>query len=324
MRKSNFYEPFFVRCLIFYLLYDKMKPIESTRGTFVNVGQKIKRLRTAKMMTQSELVGGEITRNMLSRIENGAANPSLETIQYIAGRLNVSPGFLLADEADEQIYLKHNEISNIKRAFMTEDYRICRDMCMNARSNTDDEIQFVLAECNLAIAIEEFNSGNLRHACEYFDEALECCEKTIYRTDSVVAFVGIYFRYMRRLSATLASNVIDEGEVNIYPSLTDAFCRYAYALEQTELKNDVYVREPGRKESPFTLHLEAKKQMEVGDYRSAYEMLHSILVGESAIPEPILYFVFCDLEICCREIQEFRGAYEYSINKIELLQKLLT
>ena len=54
------------------------------------IGEKIKRLRCAKLMTQSELVGGEITRNMLSRIENGAAQPSLDTLRYIAKKLNKS------------------------------------------------------------------------------------------------------------------------------------------------------------------------------------------------------------------------------------------
>ena len=43
----------------------------------MNIGEKIKRLRTAKLMTQADLVGDVITRNMLSQIENGVANPSL-------------------------------------------------------------------------------------------------------------------------------------------------------------------------------------------------------------------------------------------------------
>ena len=60
----------------------------------MNIGEKIKKLRTDKMMTQSELVGGEITRNMLSCIENGAANPSMDTVSYIARRLNVSVAYL--------------------------------------------------------------------------------------------------------------------------------------------------------------------------------------------------------------------------------------
>ena len=62
----------------------------------MNIGEKIRDLRVSKLMTQAELAGSQITRNMLSCIENGNASPSLSTIIYIAGRLNVPVGFLLA------------------------------------------------------------------------------------------------------------------------------------------------------------------------------------------------------------------------------------
>ena len=164
-------------------------------------------------------------------------------------------------------------------------------------------------------------------ACAYLDDAIESCGNTLYRTETIVATVGVYFRYMRRFSATLTSNSIDEGEVNIYPALTDAFCRYVLALERldrNESHEDPLIAEQSDKESPFSLHLEAKVLMGENRYSEAYERLHAVLLGDFPIPEPILYFVFCDLEICCREIQDFKGAYEYSIDKIELLQKLLT
>lgn len=293
----------------------------------MNIGQKIKALRMEKFMTQSELAGSEITRNMLSRIENGAAQPSLDTLRYLAARLNVSPGFLLAEEGDESIYVKHNEIRGIKKAFLSEDYRICRDMCQNSQSNSDDEIQMILSECDLAIGIEEFRRGNLHAACEFFDEALESCGNTVYRTEGVLATAGVYFRYMRRFSATLSSGLMDEREVNIYPALTDSFCRYAIALERLESGNEseaVSLMQLEKRESPYSLHLEAKLLMQSRSYAEAYENLRTILHGELAVAEPMLYYVFCDLEICCREIEDFRGAYEYSIDKIELLQKMLT
>ena len=50
----------------------------------MEIGEKIKKIRTAKLMTQSELAGTEITRNMLSQIENGSAQPSMATVLYIA------------------------------------------------------------------------------------------------------------------------------------------------------------------------------------------------------------------------------------------------
>lgn len=293
----------------------------------MNIGKKIKKLRTAKLMTQSDLVGNEITRNMLSRIENGAANPSLETVCYIASRLNVSPSFLLSDGDDELVYLKHNEIVGIKKAFMTEDYRICKDMCVTSDSSGDDEIQMILCECNLAIGIEEFNNGHIRECRDLLDEAIEGCGRTLYRSDYIVAAAGVYFRYIRRLSATVSSNVIDENDVNVYPSMTDEFCRYALMLER--LDNGDTINEGDldgvcKEDTPYYLHLLARICMRNGDFARGYTCLHSILLGEAAIPQPMLYFVFCDLEVCCKENEDFRGAYEYSIDKIELLQKLLS
>lgn len=289
----------------------------------MRIGEKIKKLRTAKLMTQSELAGTEITRNMLSRIENGVAKPSMETLYYIASRLNVSPGFLLAEGADEEIYFKHNEIVGAKSAFVNGDFRIGRDICLHAESADDDEIRMILAECDLAIAVEEFNDGNLRAACEYFDEAVETCEKTVYRTDYVIAVAEVYFRYMRRISATLSSNVLEEN-VNRYPSLTDAFCRYIYAMERMEESSEEETVLIAEKDSPLTVHYEATLAMRRGNFAVAYEFLRLLLMSEKPIPKPMLYFVFCDLEICCREVEDFKGAYEYSMNKIELLQKLLT
>ena len=293
----------------------------------MNIGEKIKKIRTTKLMTQSELVGGQITRNMLSRIENGAANPSIDTVYYIAERLKVSPGYLLADENDEMIFKKHNDVVGIKRAFMNEDYRICRDMCMTSESSEDDEIQMLLCECNLAIGIEEFNSGRLREACEYLDQAIEGCSKTLYRTDYVVASAAVCFRFVRLLSATLYSNVIDENEVNIYPAMTDEMCRYLLLFERINGAEDISdseIAQIGKNDSPYVLHLLAKKMIRSGEYAEARKMLISALRSETAVPQPVLYFVFSDLEACCREIEDFKGAYEFSQDKLELMQRLLS
>ncbi len=295
----------------------------------MDIGGKIKKLRTAKMMTQSELAGTEITRNMLSRIENGSANPSLETICYLAERLHVSPCFLLAEEEDERIYQKEGEINAIKGAVRAGDARIARDMCLHSLCREDDEILLILAECNLSLAIEAFGEGALRECASLLDEAIEAGEGNFYQTDHIVAVAGVYFRYMRRISATLGSNVIDEDSVNGLPALRDDFCRYALILDRrdAEERNEGFLRaleEMNGDCTAFTLHLEAKKYMEAGDFRQAYELLYRILIEEVVVPKPVLYFVFCDLEICCREVEDFKGAYEYANNKLVILQQMLS
>lgn len=296
----------------------------------MKIGEKIKKLRTEKLMTQSDLAGTAITRNMLSQIENGVARPSLETVQYLAMRLNVSPGYLLSEGNDEQIYLKYREIANIKRAYISEDYRICRDMCLHTDSEGDDEIAMIFAESCLEIGVEEFNAGNLRSACTYLDEAIEGCAATIYRTETILAKAGLYFQYMRILSATLDSNIVDDDEINLYPALTDDLSRYLFAA----IRIDCAIREDTpipdfrtfslKTDGIYYLLLEAENWMREGNYASAFHNLHGLLMDPQAIAEPILYFLFCDLEICCRELNDYKRAYEYSNSKISLLQKMLT
>ena len=286
----------------------------------MNIGEKIKRIRTAKLMTQSDLAGSYITRNMLSQIESGAAQPSLGTVTYIAERLNVSPGFLLAGEDDEWLYFKSNEINNIKKAYADKNYRLCREMCKNSEWS-DDELLLILAESSMHVGKEEFSNGYLRSAVELFDEALEYCQQTIFNTDVIFSVISAYFTYMRTISMSLSSNVADTDERAVMV-LNDDFCIYSYLFCEADRSD---MKELLSDDSSYSMHLTAKEMMENGEYASAFEILHKLLVNEEfEIAQPMLYFVLCDLEVCCKEIDDFKGAYEYSQSKISLLQKLLS
>ena len=175
----------------------------------MNIGERIRELRISKLMTQADLAGDRITRNMLSCIENGSANPSLSTIVYIAGRLGVPAGFLLAEQGDEMAYRKMSNLSNIKKAYTTGDVQSCRSLCLSGCPEPDDEISLLLANCDLGIAVDEFWSGKLRSSCRFFDEALSYAEKTIYSTDAIEAEIRVYFRFMERISHTLYSDLLD-------------------------------------------------------------------------------------------------------------------
>ena len=129
----------------------------------MTTGEKIKKLRTEKMMTQSELVGDHITRNMLSRIESDEANPSLGTLLYLASRLNVPAGYLLADEKEDKIYAKSFAIDNIKLAYKSGDYKICRRLCLEFDGD-DDEVRFLLVQSSFELASEQFRNGKLKRA----------------------------------------------------------------------------------------------------------------------------------------------------------------
>lgn len=293
----------------------------------MKIGEKIKRLRTAKLMTQSELVGGEITRNMLSRIENGAAQPSMATVEYIAERLNVSVGFLLADESDEILYFKSAEIGNIKRAYANKDYELCREMCLNSEWS-DDELDLILAESTAYVAIEEFSHGNLRRAAELFDEAIERCKQTIYDTSYILSRIKCYFDYMSVISPTLDTNEIYDEDAFL-PIVKEKFCLYSYLFLCGEAQGYKSIPMLDRaiellEKSSYGFHIRAKLLIEEGKYQEGYDTLHALLFRDNGeLPEPMLYFVLGDIELCCKEIDDFKGAYDFSKSKINLMQKLL-
>ncbi len=296
----------------------------------MEIGEKIKRLRSAKLMTQAELAGSEITRNMLSRIENGAALPSMGTVKYIAERLGVSPGFLLAGEEDEQLYFKSQEIENIKKLYAHKNFRLCMDICKNSEWR-DDELMLIEAESCLRVGAEEFSEGNLHAAVELFEQALECSSQTIYNTDIIVCEIDSYFDYMHLISPTLYSDAEYEEQSRRLMLTGNEFCVYSGMFceaEETSISEIAFLSERIdmlNEESSYALHIKARILMEQGEFSKANQLLHRLLFDDSFdFPEPMLYFVFCDLEVCCKEIGDFKGAYEYSGNKIALLQKLLS
>ena len=65
----------------------------------MSLGEKLRQARLDAGLSQRELCGGEITRNMLSCIENGTAQPSMRTLQFLAGRLGKPVSYFLEEKA---------------------------------------------------------------------------------------------------------------------------------------------------------------------------------------------------------------------------------
>lgn len=64
------------------------------------LGEKLKQARLQAGLSQRQLCEGIVTRNMLSQMENGAANPSLSTLSALAGRLGKPLGYFLEEQED--------------------------------------------------------------------------------------------------------------------------------------------------------------------------------------------------------------------------------
>jgi transcriptional regulator with XRE-family HTH domain len=89
-----------------------------------SLGNKIKKLRKDQKMTQSELAGSEMTKSMLSQIENDIAMPSMKNLQYLAARLGKPPAYFLSNETDQ---------SDVQAEELQEELRKSASMIMDGK-----------------------------------------------------------------------------------------------------------------------------------------------------------------------------------------------
>ena len=138
--------------------------------SFSNIGDKIKAIRTELGLTQKDLSDGIITRNMLSSIESGNANPSLDTLKYIADRLSVSVAYLLSDEDDLLFFEKKDRLSRIYRAYDAKRYKAVIEL-ITSLPGLDDELYLLLASAHLEYSKELVMNGALVSAAKNLEAA---------------------------------------------------------------------------------------------------------------------------------------------------------
>src|SRR3954467_5006645 len=69
-------------------------PPRAPRRATSGLGPRLRQLRVAAGLTQSELAGQRFSKEYLSQIERGKTRPTQETIEWLAARLAVDPGYL--------------------------------------------------------------------------------------------------------------------------------------------------------------------------------------------------------------------------------------
>lgn len=156
-------------------------------------GRRIKEARIAKKMTQSEVVGSFITRNMLSQIESGNAVPSLKTLEYLASVLDI-PIASLMPQAENSVstFPDAEALVNARTLFNEHKYREALSNLDSIESNSPliDETTAVKARCYLKLAEETADSDSVK-AVEYAKEASSLSEKGFYANAGLKAEASV-------------------------------------------------------------------------------------------------------------------------------------
>ncbi len=260
-------------------------------------------------MTQRELAGDEITRNMLSRIENGAALPSIGSLLYIADRLEVSPAYFF-DETERP----QGEVENAISALYNEgEYEKCISVGSALPASDSGSI---LALCYLNIAVSDLLGMKYKRAKESLLLAKENCEQSSDLTDTVY---NIVMSLLRMLGDTFDTDLDELSSATLpsYQSMAANF--YMFLLSNASFCRDV---DELRRSSLYGLHVAARAEMSALDFASAAEILHLASDRITDKTERALaYMIYDDLEGCCTKIDDYRGAYEAARAKQRILNK---
>ena len=297
----------------------------------MDIGRKVKELRQKRKMTQAQLAADRITRNMLSRIEHNQVTPSLTTLLYLAERLRVPAGYLLAEAEEEFDFEKSAAMAEIRLAFRKEDFALCAQLCrkMGERGRLDDEAALFCAESLYRLGEEDFFAGRMRRAADNLDEALRQADATVHDTRTIRSMAQLYFRMMHSVSSALVSKYEEDEPGRLSRQKGEnPLALYAGAMEAIRdgriRQVQDYLSSREDEENGYVMHVQAHLSLYENDYPEAKGILEQILNEREKVPPFLMHQVLSDLEFCCREMKDYKGAYEYSQEKLALAERFLS
>ena len=237
----------------------------------MTMGQRILAARLAAGLSQRELAGEEITRNMLSSLEHDAANPSVATLRYLAARLGRPVSYFLGeDEASEAV-----------AAFESGQWRRSREL-MTAPERKWLEPLALLREAEQAIAEDRM---------PYAVRLLEQLEGSVS---------PLYGPELRRKAAILRGRC---GSFTDIPEDDALLLKAEHALADGRPEDAVRYLLARDDRGQQWHRLMAESLFHSGDYAGARD--HYLQCPQTSD-------IFSRLEICCRELGDYRMAYHYA------------
>lgn len=156
------------------------------------LGGKIKALRKEKKLTQTELAGSELTKSMLSQIENGKATPSMKTLQYIAEKLGCETSFLLEEDDDEIVVL----IQKMERLIKNKCDEVYETLLPIVQKELPSTLNTARLYKQFITAAAVMNDYNIEY---YVETAVSIFEKyTLYRESTETKLLFYYMLFKQK------------------------------------------------------------------------------------------------------------------------------
>ena len=253
----------------------------------MDLGRKIKEARLAAGLSQKQLCGEHMTRNMLSQIENGSARPSMKTLAYLAAQLEKPVSYFL----EEQAVTSPNRqcMEDARSALALEDLPALRQALDTFQAPDDvywEERQLLEYLWHLNMARQALERDAVPYAVKLLEQA-----------DS---FSGLYItRPLRRTRRILLGLAGQSAELECDEDALLVRAKEA-PTPQRQLEILSACEDKG---SPRWNRQQGDALFALGRYEEAAACYqHAQQTAE----------VFARLEVCFRELGDYKQAYEYA------------
>ncbi len=249
----------------------------------MTLGERLKQARLSAGLSQRQLCGKDLTRNMLSQIENGKALPSLDTLMLLASRLHLPVSHFLGEPVSQN----GGKMAQARRLYAAGQPRQALDALSDYKSPDellDNEYRLLRKLCYQALAAEAIRQQRYPYARELL--------KTAGELPSFYPVEGL------PLLAAMA------GVDDPLPSLDETLCVYAELALRTG--------DPQRAQALLAAAetRDARWYTRMGRSlfaQNAYEEAAAMLQKGEQTKE-----IYGILEICYRELGDFAKAYDYA------------
>ena len=267
------------------------------------LGERLKQARLEKGLSQRQLCGDEITRNMLSQIENGSAKPSMATLTYLAARLEMPVSYFL----EETVVASPNRerLDRARQAYRAGDYRAVCETLSTWEPGEDASERWLLETLALiGQAYDALEDGKPVFARKLLEKAGEAAKNTPYDTQAL------------QRERVLLEYQADPESATALEALLPVDHRELYLRAEAALQKEAYHRaavlldSSQREESSWYL-LRARAAQGQQDYEKAIACLKAA--------EPMAPYVCAQgLEQCYLALEDYKMAYMYACKQRNL------
>jgi tetratricopeptide (TPR) repeat protein len=152
-----------------------LTPVRAPQRATSGLGIRLRQLRVAAGLTQSELAGDRFSKEYVSQIERGKTRPTQETLAWIAERLGVDVSYLETGQSWDEYAEVEAAVVRAEAAIEGQQY----DEALEALDGLQfsPEAQELEFRALLAEAWARMNHGELRPALELLTRARELSEQ---------------------------------------------------------------------------------------------------------------------------------------------------